>query len=133
MFIGLNPSKADESEPDQTIKSVERISRHNGYGGFYMMNCFAYIATNPDLLMHNPMSDEWNNNMLTVTAAKCKVVVFAWGNFKIVQETGRDKELIEMFPNAYVIGFNKNGSPVHPLYQKSKSVLTNQPNNYNAN
>ena len=60
MFIGLNPSTANEDENDATIRSVERISKSNGYGGFYMMNCFAYISTDPKLLMHNPMSDKIN-------------------------------------------------------------------------
>lgn len=34
MFIGLNPSTANETENDPTIKSVGRISKNNGYGGF---------------------------------------------------------------------------------------------------
>lgn len=123
MFIGLNPSTANESSVDPTIESVIRISRFNGYGGFYMMNCWAYVATKPENLKHNPMSDEWNNNMLTVIKSKCKDVVFAWGNFKIVKDKSRDKELIEMFPRAKVIGLNKNGSPKHPLFQKETSVL----------
>lgn len=123
MFIGLNPSTANETEADPTIESVKRISRFNGYGGFYMMNCFAYVATKPEDLKHNPMSDEWNNNMLTVIAGKCKDVVFAWGNFKVVTDTGRNDELIEMFPNAKTLKKNKNGSPKHPLYCKSESEL----------
>lgn len=123
MFIGLNPSTANETENDPTIRSVERISRANGYGGFYMMNCWAYIATEPTLLKINPMSEEWNNNMLTVIASKCQDVVFAWGSFAIVGEKGRDKELAEMFPNAKALFINKNGSPKHPLYCKSDTKL----------
>lgn len=123
MFIGLNPSTADESAPDNTIDSVKRISKFNGYGGFYMMNCFAYVATKPENLKHNPMTDEWNNNMLTVIASKCETVVFAWGNFKIIKELGRDEELIQMFPNAKALYINKNGSPKHPLYCKEETPL----------
>lgn len=123
MFIGLNPSTANEVEADPTIESVRRISEHNGYGGFYMMNCWAFVATKPEDLKHNPVSDEWNNNLLTVTASKCKDIVFAWGNFSVVKDKGRDVELKEMFPRAKVIGKNKNGSPKHPLYQKGTSVL----------
>ncbi len=61
--------------------------------------------------------------MIIVIAGKCQNVVFAWGNFKIVPKHGRDKELIEMFPNALTIGLNKNGSPKHPLFQKGESML----------
>jgi hypothetical protein len=123
MFIGLNPSNADEDVDDPTIQSVKRISRTNGYGGFYMMNCFAFISTDPKLLMINPMSKEWNDNMLTITAAKCKDVVFAWGNFRVVRENQRDVELVEMFPNAKCIIKNQNGTPGHPLFKKGSSTL----------
>src|SRR5688572_27063956 len=119
MFIGLNPSTANETDNDPTIKSVCRIAKNNGYGGVYMMNCFAYVTTDPKLLMHNLMSDEWNNNMLTIIASKCKDVVFAWGNFDVVKELGRDVELCKMFPEAKALFINKNGTPKHPLYVKS--------------
>lgn len=119
MFIGLNPSMANEDVNDPTIKSVRRIAANNGYGGFYMMNCWAFVATKPEDLKHNPMADIWNNNMLTVIASKCQDVVFAWGAFKVVKETGRDKELKEMFPNAKALKITKDGSPWHPLYVKS--------------
>lgn len=123
MFIGLNPSTANASTDDPTIRSVCRIAKNNGFGGVYMMNCWAYVSTDPDLLMINEMSERWNNDILTVTAAKCKDVVFAWGNFSIVAKTGRAKELKEMFPYAKALHINKNGSPKHPLYCKSDIQL----------
>jgi hypothetical protein len=130
MFIGLNPSTANETDNDPTIKSVCRIAKNNGYGGVYMMNCFAFISTDPKGLKTNAMTSEWNDNTITVTASKCKDVVFAWGNFDVVKETGRGDELSEMFPNALCLHKNKNGSPKHPLYCKSdtKFVTWNQKN-----
>lgn len=121
MFIGLNPSTANETESDPTIRSCGRIAKANGYGGFYMMNCWAYIATDPTLLKINPMSEKRNNDMLTVIASKCKTIVFAWGSFAVVRDMGRDVELTEMFPNAKALFINKNGSPKHPLYCKSET------------
>jgi hypothetical protein len=126
MFIGLNPSTANENENDPTIRSVQRISKANGYGGFYMMNCWAYVSTDPEKLRDhrwNELICEWNDNMLTTIKARCKDVVFAWGSFSIVSETGRDKELLEMFPNAKALFINKNGSPKHPLFCKSDTKL----------
>lgn len=35
MFIGINPSKADESEPDNTITKVCKIAKNNGYGSIF--------------------------------------------------------------------------------------------------
>ena len=122
MFIGLNPSTANETENDPTIRSVGRIAKSNGYGGFYMMNCWAFISTDPEKLRDHRFNElicQWNDNMLTTIKAKCKDVVFAWGSFDIVKETGRDRELSEMFPNAKALFINKNGSPKHPLFCKS--------------
>ena len=121
MFIGLNPSTANETESDPTIKSVGRISKHNGFGGFYMMNCFAFVSTNPgdlELESNNDVNDFWLNKI----AAECKTIVFAWGNFDVVKKTGRYWEIKQMFGDeAMVLSQNKNGSPKHPLYCKSET------------
>ena len=123
MFIGLNPSTANEVDNDPTIRSVGRIAKANGYGGFYMMNCWAYVATKPENLVIDRLSYQYNNDWLNIISGKCKDVVFAWGSFAIVAEKGRDKELAEMFPNAKALFINKNGSPKHPLYCKSDTQL----------
>lgn len=123
MFIGLNPSTANENDDDPTIKSVVRIAKSNGYGGVYMMNCFSYISTDPKGLCFEDVANEWNNHLLVAVSSKCQDVIFAWGNFPIVKEKGRDKELSNMFPNAKALHINANGSPKHPLYCKSSTPL----------
>lgn len=131
MFIGLNPSTANESENDPTIRSVIRISKNNGFGGVYMMNCFPVISTDPGILLDFWQSGEpciqyqdfINRRKLEEVSKMCKVVVFAWGNFEIVIRINRHKELSKMFPYAKALQLNKNGSPKHPLYCKSDSKL----------
>jgi hypothetical protein len=125
MCIGLNPSTANDEKNDNTINILIRVLTHLGFGGFYMMNCWAFITSKPELLQHNPMSDEWNNNMLTVTASKCAEVIFCWGSFAVIAEKGRDRDLIEMFPNAKCFGHNANGSPYHPRALSYKGILNN--------
>lgn len=122
MFVGLNPSTANESFDDPTIKSVCRISRSNGYGGVYMTNCFPFVSTNPeDLIVVEKWRAQWkaNDEWLIKARSLCKDVVFAWGNFEVVRTHGRDFELMQMFPDAKCLGLNKKGSPKHPLYCKS--------------
>jgi hypothetical protein len=128
MFIGLNPSTANETENDPTIKSCIRIAKHNGYGGIIMMNCWTYISTDPDkLLLEEPdfKSEEWlmgNDNLIAMNASYADVC-FAWGNFKVVRDTRRDEQLTRMLPNAWCLGKNKNGSPKHPLFCKTDTKL----------
>ena len=120
MFIGLNPSTANETSNDPTIRRVRSMAASWGYGGVYMMNLFTFISTDPKKLnmlsgnVHN--ADEW----LIDTAKKCDKVVFAWGNFEV---KGRDLEVKKLFPNAFALHINKNGSPKHPLYVKSNTEL----------
>lgn len=120
MFIGLNPSTANETEDDPTIRRVKAMAKAWGYGGVYMMNLFTYISTDPKKL------DIINGNINTADfflkklAGKSKDVVFAWGNFNVF---GRDTHVKAMFPNAKCLHINKNGSPKHPLYCRTDSQL----------
>jgi hypothetical protein len=124
MFIGLNPSTANESDDDPTIKSICRISKYNGYGGVYMMNCFPYISTDPAKLAIHQCSS-YNDLFIEDVATNCKDVVFAWGGFRVVKDLGIDKKLSEKFPDAKALFVNKDGSPKHPLYVKSETKLIN--------
>lgn len=122
MFIGLNPSTANETDNDPTIKSVCRIAANNGYGGVYMMNLFSYVSTDPKQLVvcdDNTMNDSWLSNVRKT----CKDVVFAWGNFKEAER--RAAVISEYFPHALALCVNKNGSPKHPLYCSSKTTFVN--------
>jgi hypothetical protein len=128
MFIGLNPSTANESANDHTIKRVRSIVNYNGFGGFYMMNCFSFISTDPDKLIYEGDNTE-NNKWLLKISQLCDEIVFAWGVFKIVQLKGRDKELRGMFPNAKALRITKAGCPWHPLLIPKKTKFIDYPAN----
>jgi hypothetical protein len=114
MFIGLNPSTANETDPDNTISRLVGLVKKWGYGGFYMLNLFTYITPHPEELINcsNPLL--LSNEYLLEYSEKAEIIVFAWGNFKQAKE--RAKEVISMFPDAFCIIKNKDGSPRHPLY-----------------
>lgn len=130
MFIGLNPSTADETQNDPTIKRVISFARQWGYGGVYMCNCFPYISTDPAALQLNN-DNSINDQYLKLVADECKTVVFAWGAFEVVRSTGRDQQLTAMFPGAMALQINADGSPRHPLYVPSKTQLINYQLNNN--
>lgn len=125
MFIGVNPSDANENEPDQTIHKVVGISKHNGYGGLYMMNLFTIISADIKILNDTKNWGDFlaDKEHLINTFSKCQDVVFAWGNSKYA--AGRSNEIIRHFKrlNPLCIKKNKNGSPIHPLFQKATSQL----------
>lgn len=120
MCIGLNPSTANANTNDQTINYLTRMLTKLGYGGFYMMNLFAWISSKPaDLLTcDDPLGN--NNNKLKEVEALCQDVIVCWGNFK--QATARIKEVLPNYPDAKCFGINKNGTPFHPLAMMYKGI-----------
>lgn len=120
MFIGLNPSTANEIEPDPTIGRVEEFSRRWGFGGFYMMNLFAFVTAYPEELTNPYANTIENDSWLYNIAKSCSTIYYVWGNFKFARE--RSKEILEKFPGGYAIIINKNGSPRHPLYIKGDTI-----------
>ena len=46
--VGVNPSTAMPGRLDNTLKSVDRVARFNGYDSFLMFNVYAQRATVPD-------------------------------------------------------------------------------------
>lgn len=114
-FCGLNPSTADEIDEDNTIGRVMNFASSNGFGGMYMLNLFAWVSRYPEELgtCGDPIAD--NDRYLKEYSTKVERIVFCWGAFKVF---GRDNKVIEMFPKAYCLGQNPDGSPKHPLYLK---------------
>ena len=48
VFVGLNPSTADESNDDPTIRRCIGFAKDWGFGGILMLNLFAFRATKPE-------------------------------------------------------------------------------------
>lgn len=116
MFIGLNPSTANETKSDPTITRVVQFAKNWGYGGVYMMNLFGLVSPYPEDLKNVKDAIGENTPWLEHVSKKCSQVIFAWGNFKEAEE--RSRAVKKMFPDAMALQINKNGSPKHPLYCK---------------
>jgi hypothetical protein len=121
MFVGLNPSKAGKDKDDATIRRVKHFAKEFGYGGFYMMNCFAIISTDPKYLKtcEDPLGE--NDKWMDQISAQCEDVVFCCGNFEEAVE--RLAYLKNKFPNAYCLGKTQNGMPKHPCRLSNETKL----------
>jgi hypothetical protein len=127
MFIGLNPSTANEMDDDPTIRRCVRFARDWGFGGICMTNLFPMVTAYPDELDEVQFSDE--NRELVMDAAKAAgKIICCWGNFSQAQKWGRALIEVLVEDNLPVshLGQNQNGSPKHPLYLKR----TTQPTHY---
>ena len=122
LFIGLNPSTADEKIDDPTIRRCINYAQNWGYGSLLMVNLFAYRATMPSELKNvkNPIGND-NDLHIIELSKKADIAVAAWGNEGTL--LNRDKEVKKILPNLMCLKINKSGQPSHPLYQKKDLKL----------
>lgn len=126
-IIMLNPSTADAATDDPTIKSCVRLLDALEFGGFNVVNLFAYRATDPKEL---PRSDRargaLNPRHIEHVCKQSKTVICAWGANVRAREVSKGVlGLIELnHDRAYCFGKNQvGGSPKHPLYIKTGTPL----------
>ena len=117
MFNCLNPSTADETLDDPTIRRCIQYCKDWGYSGYVMGNIFAYRATDPKVMkaQAEPIGAE-NNRYLVEYAARAKVVIAAWGTHG--SHLDRHNQVKQMIPNLHCLKVTQNGFPDHPLYLK---------------
>lgn len=123
MFIGLNPSTADEVNDDPTVRRCIGYARAWGYGGLIMTNVFAFRATDPNDMKAAPDPVGPNNDRWLIECARTAgLVVAAWGNDGAFQ--GRGRQVVEMMRQAGVqlmcLRTTQGGAPGHPLYLPGK-------------
>jgi hypothetical protein len=137
MFIGLNPSTADELHDDPTVRRCIGYAQRWGYAALCMTNLFAFRATDPKVMkaQDHPVSEwsvltfkvgagdmerefsERNDAHLYAIAATAGIVIAAWGTHGA--HLGRGKQVLRILPRVYCLGNNADGSPKHPLYLRS--------------
>ena len=123
LFIGLNPSTADEKVDDPTIRRCVNYAKNWGYGGFMIVNLFAYRTTLPSNLkkVKYPVGSE-NDKYIVKLSKKADITVAAWGDNGNLYS--RDKQILSLVPNLMCLKINKSGQPAHPLYLKKDLKLT---------
>lgn len=134
-WLMLNPSTADASEDDPTIRKITKFSRTWGYGGAVVANLFAYRATDPaDLIAAAKRGDDvvgtFNDQHIQVAMHMCpKLTVAAWGAHGNV--AGRANHILKMCRTTlgsvntlHALKVNGDGTPSHPLYLPDNSTPT---------
>jgi len=131
VFVMLNPSTADASEDDPTIRRCIGFAQKWGCGGLVVVNLFAYRATSPKDMISatNPVGT--NNSLWVLKAAQhAQFVVCAWGANGTHQN--QDAKIIECLrrcfkTHIYCLGTTKGGQPKHPLYLSANTELQPYP------
>ncbi|WP_142805393.1 DUF1643 domain-containing protein [Tepidiphilus sp. J10] len=123
LFVMLNPSTANESQDDPTIRRCISFAKQWGHGGIIVGNLFAFRSPYPTDLQTatDPIGPE-NNHWLERLAKQSTAVVGAWGNHGTLMNRGQ--EVAALFPSMLCLGLTKLGQPRHPLYVPATTSLT---------
>ena len=122
-WIMLNPSTADATEDDPTIRRCIGYAKEWGYGGIVVGNLFALRSPDPAKLSEHPepIGPE-NDAHLKRIAEEAETVVAAWGTKGTLD--GRDREVIDLLDTELLaLNKTKNDHPNHPLYQPKDADL----------
>lgn len=119
-FVLLNPSTANETVEDPTIKACIKFSQNFGYDGFYVTNLFAFRTKSPNVLKksEDPIGDE-NDKYIKEYARKSKLVVIAWGNHgNFLNRNNEVLKILSEIKTPHCLAVTNLGNPKHPLYIK---------------
>lgn len=122
LFIGLNPSRADDRVDDRTINRCIRFADAWGYGQLVMGNLFAFRTPYPRSLWRardpiGPLNDRWLRRLI----AEADITVVAWGTKG--NRWGRDRVVLNWIASPKCLAISKHGHPKHPLYLPASSTL----------
>ena len=132
--IGINPSTAKPDDLDNTLKSVERTARFNGYDSFIMFNVYAQRATNPDdmektcnIALHKENLEAFR---YALSLSSRPSVWAAWGT--IIEKRPYLyyclKDMINVANEQGAVWYragnvSKKGHPHHPLYLRKDEKI----------
>lgn len=125
LFIGLNPSTADATVDDPTVRKWMHYAKRDGFGRMYVCNLSAFRATNPEdmkrpTLDHRTMENR--DSVLRYARASSKIVC-CWGAHGSYADLDMQmkKLLIEDGHELwrFDVPLTANGQPRHPLYLKN--------------
>lgn len=117
VFIMLNPSTADASQDDPTIRRCISFAKSFGCGSLLVGNLYAFRATYPRDLFRSdePTGGERNDAALIKLLARSSVTVAGWG---YRAKAKRVAEVLRL-PGAdqlTALATTKYGAPRHPLF-----------------
>jgi len=119
LWVMLNPSTADASHDDNTIRRCVSFTRQWGYPELLVGNLYAYRSTDPANLWaaDDPQGPE-NCDHLQGMARNAALIIAAWGRHakRADSEPIAHTLATHGHQDIYCLGLNKHGfQPAHPL------------------
>lgn len=124
LWVMLNPSTADATQDDPTIRRCVGFSKAWGFDGLLVCNLYAFRATKPAELWKttDPIGPE--NDFHLSSGGNCsKKIVIAWGRNGASARRAEVLRILRKYNAVHCLGKTNDGSPRHPLYVKGDTQL----------
>jgi hypothetical protein len=130
LFIMLNPSTADASEDDPTIRRCRSFATREGCGGLTVVNLFALRSTDPAALTSHPdpVGPDNDTRIALALDRQPAVVIAAWGSHPFARS--RARQVAAPLARLRCLGTTKGGDPRHPLYVRGDAPLIPWPTDH---
>lgn len=118
LFVMLNPSTADATTDDATLRRCTSAARRTGHSALVVCNLFTAISTDPDALIgHQEPAGPLADDALTVLPPLADTVIVAWGTRHSTLH-GRAAAALRILRDQqlalWCLGTTRDGSPKHP-------------------
>jgi hypothetical protein len=117
LLVGmLNPSKADHRKSDPTIKRIVHFAKAHGFGGFIVVNAYAFRASRPqDMFAAADPQGPLNRSAIDQACRLCSTALIAYGAG--ASEGGHRlwDQISSRIDNIVCLGTSMDGSPKHPM------------------
>lgn len=125
VFVMLNPSTADHTKNDQTIRKCMGFAKLWGHTGIEIVNLFAFRSRKPENLplVEDPVGPR-NDEAILAAVRSWDRVVCAWGNNGGLH--GRNATVVRMLKaecSPTALKHTKLSQPQHPLYLPYETKL----------
>lgn len=121
LWVMLNPSTADGTKDDNTIRRVINFSQSWGFEAAVVVNLYAWRATKPKDLwvaaregndIIGPKNDKW----IRKEVYHAQRVIVAWGNNADFHRPKQVQEILSAHrKKVWALGTTTSGQPLHPL------------------
>jgi hypothetical protein len=121
VFVLLNPSTADATLDDPTIRRCRSFAASWGNDGIIVANLYALRSPDPAYLWKhpNPVGPENDDHLYELSISHGRIVC-AWG---ANAEIDRVCDVAKIFRDAgaklFCLGVTRHGAPRHPLYVRA--------------
>jgi hypothetical protein len=126
LFVGLNPSTANELKDDPTIRRMIGFAKAFGFGGLYVANLFSIVSADPRVLFFESSTEQPggpNDRAIQEMRKLASTVVVGWGEWG--QNAGKRPSavLALLGEPVFCLKVNRSGEPCHPLYLPKDTKL----------